>query len=110
MSHVVVIKTAVKDAAAVRAACQRLGLPQPVQGTTDCSPVPPRPRCAVAKWRIPSCVTPTPANWSSTTSQATGATPRNSTVLQSYAVEKAKIELVAGKYLHEQQLADGSIS
>jgi hypothetical protein len=33
MSHVVTIKTVVKDAAAMRAACQRLGLPPPVQGT-----------------------------------------------------------------------------
>ena len=32
MSHIVTIQTQVKDAAAVRAACQRLGLPAPVQG------------------------------------------------------------------------------
>ena len=34
MSHVVTIKTTVRDAAAVRAACQRLGLPARVQGKT----------------------------------------------------------------------------
>ena len=34
MSHVVIIETEVRDAAAVEAACQRLGLPQPTQGTT----------------------------------------------------------------------------
>lgn len=34
MSHVVTVKTAVRDAAAVRAACQRLGLPAPVEGKT----------------------------------------------------------------------------
>ncbi len=34
MSHVVTIKSEIRDAAAVRAACQRLGLAQPVQGTT----------------------------------------------------------------------------
>lgn len=34
MSHVVVVKSELRDAAAVRAACQRLGLPAPVQGTT----------------------------------------------------------------------------
>jgi hypothetical protein len=34
VSHIVVIKTEVRDAAAVRAACQRLGLVEPVQGTT----------------------------------------------------------------------------
>lgn len=34
MSHVVQLQAQIKDAAAVRAACQRLGLPAPVQGTT----------------------------------------------------------------------------
>ncbi len=34
MSHLVTIKTEVRDAAAVRAACLRLSLPEPVQGTT----------------------------------------------------------------------------
>ena len=34
MSHIVQIQTQIKDAAAVRAACQRLGLSQPVQGKT----------------------------------------------------------------------------
>ena len=34
MSHIVVVTTQVRDAAAVRAACQRLGLPAPVQGKT----------------------------------------------------------------------------
>ena len=34
MSHVVTVKTEIRDTAAVRAACQRLGLAQPVQGTT----------------------------------------------------------------------------
>ena len=34
MSHIVRVQAQVKDAAAVRAACQRLGLPAPVQGTT----------------------------------------------------------------------------
>ena len=32
MSHIVTLKTEVRDAAAVRAACQRLNLPAPVQG------------------------------------------------------------------------------
>ncbi len=33
MSHIVSIQTRLKDPAAVAAACQRLGLPAPVQGT-----------------------------------------------------------------------------
>ena len=35
MSHIVQIKTQVKDAAAVRAACQRRQLPVPVDGTHE---------------------------------------------------------------------------
>jgi hypothetical protein len=33
MSHIVTVQTRVRDAAAAAAACQRLGLPAPVQGT-----------------------------------------------------------------------------
>ena len=33
MSHIVTIKTEVRDAEAVKAACKRLGLDEPVQGT-----------------------------------------------------------------------------
>ena len=34
MSHIVSITTEIRDAEAVRAACSRLGLPTPVEGTT----------------------------------------------------------------------------
>lgn len=34
MSHIVTLKVEIKDAAAVRAACQRMALPEAVQGTT----------------------------------------------------------------------------
>ena len=34
MSHIVTIKTEVRDAVAVRAACHRLSLTEPTQGTT----------------------------------------------------------------------------
>ena len=33
LSHIVTLKVEIKDAVAVRAACQRLALPEPVQGT-----------------------------------------------------------------------------
>jgi len=33
LSHIVIIKTEVRDAEAVRDACKRLGLTEPVQGT-----------------------------------------------------------------------------
>jgi hypothetical protein len=35
MSHIVTIQTKVRDPAAIAAACQRLGLTAPVQGTTQ---------------------------------------------------------------------------
>ena len=35
MSHIVTIKTEVRDAAAVRAACRRLGLAEPTHGTVN---------------------------------------------------------------------------
>ena len=35
MSHTVTIKTECRDPAAIRAACQRLGLAEPVQGKTE---------------------------------------------------------------------------
>lgn len=34
MSHIVTVKSEVRDATAVRAACQRLGLAEPMQGMT----------------------------------------------------------------------------
>lgn len=34
MSHLVTIKTEIRDPLAIRAACQRLGLPAPIHGTT----------------------------------------------------------------------------
>ena len=35
MSHIVSIKTEVRDSEGVKAACHRLGLAEPVQGTTE---------------------------------------------------------------------------
>ena len=35
MSHIVTIKTEIRDASAVRAACRRLRLPSPVQGAHE---------------------------------------------------------------------------
>ena len=34
MSHIVSLRTEIRDAAVVRTACQRLGLHEPIQGTT----------------------------------------------------------------------------
>ena len=112
MSHIVSIKTEVRDPAAVRAACQRLGLPQPVQGThrlfTNSAT---GLAVQLSKWRYPAvcdCTTGQvhfdnfKGNW--------GDPAKLDNFLQSYAVEKAKIEARRpGNTCTEQQLADGSI-
>ena len=112
MSHLVTIKTEVRDQAAVRAACQRLGLPQPVQGThrlftssaTGLAVVLP-------KWRYPAvCDCSTGQVHFDNFTGHWGDPAKLDQFLQSYAVEKAKIEARRrGNTCTEQQLADGSI-
>ena len=81
MSHIVTIKTEVRDAAAVRAACQRLHLPQPIQGThrlftSSATGL----AVALPKWRYPAvCDLETGGRSSTTTSVATGASKNIST-------------------------------
>ena len=112
MSHVVTIRTEIRDAGAVQAACQRLRLPAPVQGThrlftsqvTGLA-------VQLPEWRYPAvcdCSTGQvhfdnfKGNW--------GDPAKLDQFLQSYAVEKAKSEARRrGNTCTEQQLADGSI-
>jgi len=112
LSHVVTIKCEIRDPAAVRAACQRLGLPQPVQGThrlftnsaTGLAVVLP-------KWRYPAvCDCSTGQVHYDNFKGHWGEQAKLDQFLQSYAVEKAKIEARRrGNTCTEQQLADGSI-
>lgn len=112
MSHVVTIKCEIRDPAAVRAACQRLGIPQPVQGThrlftssaTGLAVVLP-------KWRYPAvCDVSTGQVHYDNFKGHWGDQATLHQFLQSYAVEKAKIEARRrGNTCTEQQLADGSI-
>ncbi len=112
MSHVVQIKTEVRDAEAVRAACRRLGLAEPVQGTsrlftTDATGL----AVQLPGWRFPMvCQLDTGqvqfdnfgGNW--------GKQEELDRFLQAYAVERAKIEARRkGHSVTEQQLQDGSI-
>ncbi len=112
MSHVVTIKTEVHDAAAVRAACHRLNLPAPVQGTTRLYS---REVNGLAV-RLPDWEYPVVADLS--TGQLKfdnfggrwGNQRELDKFLESYAVEKAKIEArKRGHAVTEQQLADGAI-
>ena len=112
MSHVVQIKTQVRDAEAVRAACRRLFLAEPVQGTTRLfSGEATGLAVQLPGWRYPAvCQLDTgqiqfdnfQGNW--------GEQKELDLFLQSYAVEKAKLEArKKGHTVSEQQLQDGSV-
>jgi len=112
VSHVVQIQTEVRDIVAVRAACDRLQLPSPViashslyQGTVIGLGV------ELPKWRYPVvCDIASGQLRYDNFNGRWGDQARLDEFLQSYAVEKAKIEARRkGHTCTEQTLADGSI-
>lgn len=112
MSHIVTIKTEVRDAAAVRAACQRLGLTEPVQGKTRLFS---REVQGLAV-QLPDWVYPVVCNTATGQCQFDnfngrwGDQQHLNRFLQAYAVCKAASEARRRGYLcMEQTLADGSI-
>lgn len=112
MSHIVTIKTEVRDAAAVRAACQRLQLPQPVHGTTKLfSGEVTGLAVELPDWRYPAvCDTETGQVHYDNYSGRWGEQEHLGRFLQRYAVEKARVESrMRGHALTEQSLPDGSI-
>jgi hypothetical protein len=112
MSHVVQIQTQVKDAAAVRAACQRLGLPAPVQGKTRLfSGEVEGTAIQLPDWVYPVVVDlPTGEIKMDDFGGRWGNRAHLDKLLQAYACEKAKIEARRrGHQCTEQTLADGSI-
>lgn len=112
MSHIVTIQTEVRDATAVQAACRRLGLPQPVQGsfrvyTTQASGL---------SVRLPGWRYPVVCELSSGTLKYDhfrghwGDQKHLDAFLQAYAVERVKIEAHRKGYaVSEQAIADGSV-
>ena len=75
MSHIVTIKTEVRDAEAVNAACQRLGLDEPVYGTATLFEG--EATGLVIKlpgWLYPAVVDPSRGRSTTTTTRASGAT------------------------------------
>ena len=112
MSHIVEINTEVRDAAAVGAACQRLRLPQPVQGTHRLfSGEIAGLGVQLPDWRYPTvCQLDTGEIKYDNYGGRWGEQQYLDAFLQSYAVEKAKIEARRrGNTCTEQQLADGSV-
>ena len=112
MSHIVVVKTEIRDAAAVRAACQRLGLPPPVQGThrlftSQATGL----AVALPKWRYPAVCDLSSGQMHYDNFRGHWGDPAKlDQFLQAYAVERAKAEVRRkGHQVTEAKLADGSI-
>jgi hypothetical protein len=112
MSHIVTIKTEVRDAAAVQAACRRLSLSQALQGKARLF----SGEVAGLVVNLPGWQYPVVCDLSSgrvyfdNFNGHWGDRNKLDRFLQAYAVEKAKIEARRkGHTVTEQPLADGSI-
>lgn len=112
MSHIVTLNVQVKDAAAVRAACQRLGLPAPVQGTAKLF----SGEVSGLAVQLPGWIYPIVADLASGQLKYDnfggrwGDSACLDRFLQAYACEKARSEARRrGHSVTEQTLADGSI-
>ena len=112
MSHIVTIQTQVRDGVAVAAACQRLDLPQPVQGrfrlfSSEVAGL----GVQLPGWRYPVvCQAETGELQFDNFEGRWGEQRHLDAFLQGYAVEKAKLEARRrGHSIIEQPLADGSI-
>ena len=112
MSHIVQIQTEVRDPVAVRAACERLQLPQPVEGTFQLfSSSATGLGIELPEWRYPVvCETATGQIRYDNFQGRWGRQAQLDQFLQSYAVEKAQLEArKQGHSITEQSLEDGSI-
>jgi hypothetical protein len=112
LSHIVTIKTELKDAEALKAACRRQRLDEPIQGTFRLySGEATGLAIKLPGWLYPAVVDTTTGqvNYDNFEGQW-GDQQHFDSFLQSYAVEKTKIEArKRGHSVFEQPLADGSI-
>jgi hypothetical protein len=112
MSHLVTIEARVRDLAAIAAACQRLGLAQPVQGTAQLySGEASGLLLQLPGWQYPAVIDPPSGVVRYDNYQgAWGAQAQLDRFLQAYAVEMAKLQArKQGYQVSEQTLSDGSI-
>jgi hypothetical protein len=112
MSHIVSIQVQVRDPAGVAAACQRLGLAAPVQGTARLfSGEAAGLLVQLPGWRYPAVIDTTTGEVRFDTYEGQwGDQAQLHRFLQAYAVERARQEARARGYaVSEQQLEDGSI-
>ena len=112
MSHIVTIKTEVRDPVAVRAACARLGLAAPVAGTARLfSATATGLIVQLPGWRYPVvCQTEIGQIQFDNYENRWGERAQLERLLQMYAVEKARLEARKQGYdVVEQPLANGAI-
>ena len=112
MSHIVTIKTEVRDAVAIRAACARLHVAEPTHGTAKLfSSSATGLLVQLPEWRYPVvCQTETGQVHFDNFQNRWGDRAHLDRFLQIYAVEKARLKARKQGYgLVEQSLADGSI-
>ena len=112
MSHIVQIATKVKDQAAVAAACQRLNLPAPVEGTAHLySGSATGLLVQLPAWKYPIAINTADGSISfDNFENAWGDRQEMDKFLQMYAVELVRIEArKKGHTVTEQQLQDGSV-
>lgn len=112
MSHIVQIQTEVRDRQAIEAACRRLGLEPPQEGTARLfSGEATGLLVQLPGWRYPVvCDASSGQLRYDNYGGQWGAQEQLNKLLQAYATEKAKLE--ARKHGHsvtEQELSDGSI-
>lgn len=112
MSHIVVVKTEIRDPVALAAACQRLGLEAPVHGTTQLySSQATGEIVKLPGWLYPVVIDTEQRQVSlDNYGGAWGKQEELDKLLQAYAVAKATLEArKQGHSVTEQTLADGSI-
>jgi hypothetical protein len=112
MSHIVTIETEIRDAAAVRAACERLKLPAPIDGAHELfSGTVQGLGIQLPNWQYPVvCHLDTGKVEFDNFGGDWGDQKELDRYLQAYAVEKAKLEARRKGYsVTEQSLPNGSI-
>jgi hypothetical protein len=112
MSHIVQIQTKIYDQSAVAAACRRLALSEPVQGTAELfSGTATGLLVQLPAWRYPAVIdTATGTVQFDNYGGRWGDQCHLDKFVQMYAVEKAKIEgRKRGHTVTERELQDGSI-
>ena len=112
MSHLVTVKTEIRDPAALAAACRRLGLQEPTQGTAKLySGKANGLLVQLPDWRYPVVINTAEGNVKyDNYGGAWGQQGELDRLVQAYAVEKCRIEARrAGHSVTEQTLSDGAI-